>query len=404
MTLTEAKVINAVVVNKDIHTLLTAPDELFTAYNDVYSTIKKHYQKYRAVPTLESLQRQHPDLEKYNADEPTAFYMDELKSEYLNKRMEDLIVKTANALDSDMTPQETLEKLTNSISKLSAFTSQAADLNLKDVEAAERHFQNQADRAKQNGGVPGIPTGFKSLDSVYATGMAPGHSIILFGRTGRGKSLIAALMAAKAYAQGYKPMIVSLEMSKEEQMERIYTILASGIFTMSGMARGEVDLEEFKSWSEDALKQDFIIVSNEGNQDVTPNFIQGKINQHRPDIVILDYMQLMMDNGKNSGMTPRMLALSREIKLLAVSSNIPIISISGITDKDNDDQSEPPTLDQVSWSAGIKYDANLAIAVQKAQNSNVIAMVVRKNRNGDQAAWYLDCDIDRGIFEERFTL
>lgn len=403
MAITEAKVINAVVKNKDIHSVLTAQSELFTSHQDVYDTLKEHYKRYRSVPTLDSLQKQHPDLEKFDASEPTDYYLDQLREEYLDGRMQQILMKAANSLDK-AGGKETLDRMTDAISKLAAFSTKANDLNLKDIDAAERHFENQKERSEKNGGVPGIPTGFKSIDCVYPTGMAPGHSIILFGRTGRGKSLIAALMAAKAYAAGYKPMIVSLEMSKEEQMERIYTILASGIFTMSGMSRGEVDIDDFKKWADESLAQDFIIVSNEGYDDVTPNFVQGKINQHRPDLVILDYMQLMMDNGKNAGMTPRMLSLSREIKLLAVSSNVPIISISGITDKDNDDQTQAPTLDQVSWSAGIKYDANLAVAVQKATASNVIEMVIRKNRNGDLAACYLDCDIDRGIFEERFSL
>jgi replicative DNA helicase len=73
-------------------------------------------------------------------------------------------------------------------------------------------------------------------------------------------------------------------------------------------------------------------VSGTSGQDVTPNFIQSKIEQHRPGFIVIDYQQLLMDNEKSQNMTQRMTALSRELKILAVSNNIPILVISSVTD------------------------------------------------------------------------
>lgn len=144
------------------------------------------------------------------------------------------------------------------------------------------------------------------------------------------------------------------------------------------------------------------MVSNQGNSSVTPNTIQAKIDTHRPDIVILDYLQLMSDNAETGPMTPRMLNLSREIKLLAVSNNIPIVSITAVTDEDNDRRDSPPLLSQVAWSKGIEYDANLAIAVHLHDDTNIVEIAGRKNRHGPLFGCYFSVDFDSGRWVETF--
>ena len=130
--------------------------------------------------------------------------------------------------------------------------------------------------------------------------------------------------------------------------------------------------------------------------------LQAKIDIHRPDVVILDYMQLFMDNAKTQAMTPRMLNLSREIKLLAMSNELPIVSITAVTDEDGDKRDAPPTLKQVAWSRGIEYDANLAIAVHRPDDSDMVEIIGRKNRHGSLFDFYFDVQWDEGIWEEKF--
>ena len=49
----EAKVITSVCQNKDISTLLTSNvDELFTAYRDVWESLKNYYYKFKSVPEV----------------------------------------------------------------------------------------------------------------------------------------------------------------------------------------------------------------------------------------------------------------------------------------------------------------------------------------------------------------
>ena len=197
-------------------------------------------------------------------------------------------------------------------------------------------------------------------------------------------------------------MIVSLEMSPENMRDRIYTMMGSGLFRASDLSKGEINIDDFRTWGQKKFdsKNGFVLVSNEGMSEVTPATIQGKIDQHKPDLVILDYHQLFSDNKKSMGATERNMNISREFKMLAMTNNIPIIDITAATMDDVSDQDNPPMLSQVAWSKAIEYDADMAIAIHKYTGTNMIEVVSRKNRHGQEFGMYLDWDINRGIVKE----
>jgi hypothetical protein len=41
---------------------------------------------------------------------------------------------------------------------------------------------------------------------------------------------MSSYLACKAWEQGFKPMIISLEMTPEDMRDRIYTMMGSGLF------------------------------------------------------------------------------------------------------------------------------------------------------------------------------
>jgi len=53
------------------------------------------------------------------------------------------------------------------------------------------------------------------------------------------------------------------------------------IFRASDLSKGDINIDDFRSWSKKKFdqKNSFILVSNEGNTEVTPATIQGKIDQ-----------------------------------------------------------------------------------------------------------------------------
>jgi replicative DNA helicase len=400
---TEATLISAVCKNKDISTLLADNvDELFTSHRDIWEGLKSYYYKFKAVPEAGVLLEKFKDFEiDANVKAETGYYLDKLKNEYLSNRLKNIIIKSGSMLKEDAASR-VLSEMQAQLASLSKFTSNVRDLDVTDIDAATRHFEAVKVRSAEMGGSPGIKTGFEAIDLAYPTGMAPGHLIVAIGWPGRGKTWFTSYLACKAWEQGFKPMIVSLEMSPENMRDRIYTMLGSGLFKASELSTGDINIDDFRSWSNKKFenKNGFVLVSNEGMAEVTPATIQGKIDQHKPDLVILDYHQLFSDNKKSMGATERNMNISREFKMLAMTNNIPVIDITAATMDDVSDQDNPPMLSQVAWSKAIEYDADMAIAIHKYTGTQMIEVVSRKNRHGQEFGMYLDWDINRGIVKE----
>jgi replicative DNA helicase len=400
---TEATLISAVCKNKDISTLLADNvDELFTSHRDIWEGLKSYYYKFKAVPEAGVLLEKFKDFEiDTNVKAETGYYLDKLKNEYLSNRLKNIILKSGSMLKEDAASR-VLSEMQAQLASLSKFTSNVRDLDVTDADNAIKHFEATKVRSAEMGGSPGIKTGFEAIDLAYPTGMAPGHLIVAIGWPGRGKTWFTSYLACKAWEQGFKPMIVSLEMSPENMRDRIYTMLGSGLFKASDLAVGDINIDDFRSWSSKKFdnKNGFVLVSNEGMAEVTPATIQGKIDQHKPDLVILDYHQLFSDNKKSQGATERNMNISREFKMLAMTNNIPVIDITAATMDDVSDQDNPPMLSQVAWSKAIEYDADMAIAIHKYTGTSMVEVVSRKNRHGQEFGMYLDWDINRGIVKE----
>lgn len=398
---TEAELISAVCKNKDISTLLADnADDLFTSHKDIWEGLKSYYYKFRAVPEVGILQDKFKDFEPVQTKAETGYYLDKLKNEFVSARLKTIMLQAGSSLKEDA-PSRVLGVMQSQLATLSRYTNNVRDVDVTDIESAERHYQSVKDRSTVMGGSPGILTGFEAIDKAYPTGMAPGHLIVAIGWPGRGKTWFTSYLACKAWEQGFKPMIVSLEMAPENMRDRIYTMLGSGLFRASDLSKGDINLDDFRSWATKTTegKNSFVLVSNEGTAEVTPSTIQGKIDQHKPDLVILDYHQLFNDNKRSNSEVERNRNISRDFKLLAVANNIPIIDITAATADDISDQDEPPMMSQVAWSKAIEYDADMAIAIHKHANTDMIEVVSRKNRHGQDFRFFLDWDINRGIIK-----
>jgi replicative DNA helicase len=190
-------------------------------------------------------------------------------------------------------------------------------------------------------------------------------------------------------------------MSETEVRNRVFTIMGEGLWSHRQLSAGNVELDTLKMWHQRNLegKPEFHIISNDSGGEITPSVLRGKIDQYKPDLVVVDYLQLMSPNGKSDSEVVRMKNLSRELKLLAIGEEIPIIAISSATPDDATKLDTVPTLGQTSWSRQIAYDADWVMALGRGTNSDIIECVFRKNRNGFMGEFLVQVDFDKGFYK-----
>jgi len=395
---TEAKVISAVLQDKQLHVLLQANVEtLLRTHNDVWNFIRLYAENNGTVPPSSLVVEKFRDFEIIKEIGATKHHLEELQTEYLNDSLKDILRSAATEVQSGQGVLA-LEELITKTSTLKKNTSSIRDIDATDIESAIAYFENVKE---QNAlGQRGIKTGLPGFDNYLPSGIMPGQLGVFLAYPGIGKSWMALYFAVQAWKQGKTPLIISLEMSETEVRNRVLTIMGEGLWSHRKLSNGEIELDMLKKWHENKLKgrPPFHIISNDSGGEITPSVIRGKLDQYKPDFVVVDYLQLMSPNQKADNETVKMKNLSRELKLMAISEEVPIIAISSATPDDVKDMSTVPTLAQTAWSRQIAYDADWVMALGRASNSDIIECAFRKNRNGFMGDFLVQCDFDKGYY------
>jgi replicative DNA helicase len=380
--LEEVEVLSSVCKNKDIHILFdNNADELIQDCADIWGFVKDYYDQTRQVPDSDLLATRFRDFEPVDSG-PTIYQVDKLRQAFLDESIRNALRRAATTVNNNESAKA-LSELTKDITKMSRIGAKVRDIDVIDVENALQYFE-QTRKSAEDGNV-GIKTGIAAFDVCLPMGISKGQLGVLLAYPAIGKSWLALYFAVQAWMRGYKPMIISLEMTEFEVRNRIFTIISDGFFSHRALSAGRITDEEFRLWADKHLagRPPFKIISNDTGAEMTPNLIAAKIDQYRPDIVIVDYLQLMSDNG-----------------LTSVNETVKIIAIASATPDDASDLESVPQLGQVAWSRQIAYDADFLLAMGRKANSPVLECAFRKNRNGYNGDFYLEVDFDKGLFKE----
>lgn len=399
MTDTESKLISAVLEDKQVHVLLQANvDNILRTHNDIWLFIRNYFEQNGSTPPTSLVVDKFRDFEPVSGVGATKHHLDELQAEYLNDSLKD-ILRTAAADVTDGKGVNALESLISKTSELKKNTAVIRDIDATDLDSAVAYYEQV--QKQQAAGVMGIKTGLPGFDNYLPAGIMPGQLGVFLAYPGIGKSWLSLYFAVQAWKQGKSPLVISLEMSETEVRNRVFTIMGEGLWSHRQLSAGNIDIDDLKRWHKQKVegKPEFHIISNDTGGEITPSVLRGKIDQYKPDMVIVDYLQLMSPNGKSESEVVRMKNLSRELKLLAIGEEIPVIAISSATPDDATRMETVPTLGQTSWSKQIAYDADWVMALGRGTNSDIIECVFRKNRNGFMGEFLVQVDFDKGFYK-----
>ena len=399
MNNTETKVLSAVLKDKQIHVLLQANIEgLLRTHNDIWTFVRDYAEQNGSVPPVDIVVEKFRDFEVIDSVGATKHHLAELQSEYLSDTLKDILRNAAADVQGGQAPSA-LEALISKTSELKKNTAAIRDIDATDVDSAVAYFEQV--QKQQALGAVGIKTGLPGFDNYLPAGIMPGQLGVFLAYPGIGKSWLSLYFAVQAWRQGKSPMVISLEMSETEVRNRALTIMGEGLWSHRKLSNGEVDVDDLKRWYGSKIKDKppFKIISNDTGGEITPSVLRGKIDQYKPDFVIVDYLQLMSPNQKSDNETVRMKNLSRELKLMAIAEDVPIMAISSATPDDVTKLETVPTLGQTAWSRQIAYDADWVLALGRGSNSDVIECVFRKNRNGFMGEFMVQVDFDKGWYK-----
>jgi replicative DNA helicase len=402
----EIKLLNSIIENQDYVTAVNeGVENVFIEFRDVWNFIVSHYDSHGKVPSKETVRSHFSDFQFYVTPEPLSYYIDEARKQSLSFQTRQIVSK-ANSLLGELGPKDALSFLMESTSKLYKYSSSLKDTDL--VSEWRDRYEDLKERASNpDNSYMGIPSGIDVIDKTFG-GWQPGDFVILLGWTGVGKSFVARLFAVNAWKAGYRPLIISLEMNKKQEGQRIDTLLNNGrgYFTNTDLIKANPNIVDvYEKWGEDTFldKHPIYLVTSEGLETADQNMVQAKIDQYNPDIVILDYHGLFDDASGARNETEKAKNLSKAFKRIAVKNNVPIIDVAAVTMSDGHGD-RPPELEEVAWSKQLAYDADLVLAIHREFNSDTFQVVSRKVRRATHFGFYLKWNLETGEWREEWEL
>ena len=237
------------------------------------------------------------------------------------------------------------------------------------------------------GGLTAVPTGFPFLDERFLGGFKGGNLVTFAARPGIGKTAVMLAMMMRQASQGIPVKVWSLEMGHGELAER-------AMYALGGLRPGE-KLSGNADWDgawKDARErlerwglyiEDRTFGLDEIVSDITVSRQQGRCSA-----AYIDYLQLVSTTGgRNDTEERRISALTRRLKLLAKSLDIPIV-INAQLNRDNVRNDRDPELQDLRGSGSIEQDSDRVVFLSPRMSydgARLIKIAIGKNREGGHA-------------------
>lgn len=221
-------------------------------------------------------------------------------------------------------------------------------------------------------------SGYKELDSLTG-GFRPGELSVIASRPAMGKTALSLNLLRNAVAKGRKCLNFSLEMSEEQILRRYISVdtgletekLITGNLTETEKVLAERSDERFQATGSRILDTPHVTIDG----------IREKCREEEPDLVIIDYLQLMDADAE----TPD------SLKALAHEMDCPVIVLSQLSRSCEERADKRPTLSDFRNSETIGQEADLVMLLYRdeyyypdTERKGEAEVIIAKQKNGLQ--------------------
>ena len=223
--------------------------------------------------------------------------------------------------------------------------------------------------SKTKGTVTGIPTGFIDLD-YKLSGLQRSDLILIAARPSMGKTAFVLNIAQHvAFRQNLAVAIFSLEMSKEQLVNRLFSLEShvDAQVLRTGNLK-DTDWEKLIEGAGTIGKSKMIIDDTSG---ISIAEMRSKCRKYKLemglDLIIIDYLQLMSGSGgrSNESRQQEISEISRSLKGLARELNVPVIALSQLSRAVEQRTDKRPMLSDLRESGAIEQDADVCMFIYR---------------------------------------
>jgi replicative DNA helicase len=236
----------------------------------------------------------------------------------------------------------------------------------------------------------GLATGFRDLDRKLG-GLQAANLVVVASRPSMGKSTLVSNIATNVAMTGGTVAIFSLEMSREEIVQRL--LCSTGRVDSMKLRTGQLGPQLWQKVVHAASKMYQIPVYIDDSPQLTVTDIRAKSRRlrraHGLELIIIDYLQLMQGSARENRQQ-EIAEISRSLKNLARELDVPILAVSQLNRSLESREDKRPRLGDLRESGAIEQDADIVMFIYRheyyhpeAQDTKGLAeVIVAKHRSG----------------------
>jgi replicative DNA helicase len=225
-------------------------------------------------------------------------------------------------------------------------------------------------------------------------GYFPGELVVHAARAGIGKTTLAMAMVEHNVSHGRHVMVVSLEMSSRELMQKLLCsrtginerLIRSGKYQARDIDQIERETADIENWPLTIFAPYNATISK-----IRAIAKQQKAS-HGLDLLIVDHLGLVAPTDKKRQRHEQVAETSWGLKSLAKELKIPVVALAQLN-RESEDQE--PKLSHLRESGSIEQDADLVLFLHRnRQQPGDARAIVAKHRHGDVGAFTLKWDAE----------
>ena len=311
-------------------------------------------------------------------------YAEIVRDEALKRRLEKVGHEIAGLVSANgRRPAEMLEIAENLLGAV-----ERPQTEVIGIEAIADEAAAEIDEAAQRR--PAIATRLPWLDKVLDGGLHGGRLYVLGARPSVGKSALVTNIVRHALDTGHAVLFLSLEMSGPEVLGR----LLADRFNFDTRDRGELVRRlgdaDIAEW--DLRLMEYGTIAS----------LTTQARSLRPDLVVIDYVQLLTSDARYERRDLEVAAYTRKLKLLAKELRIPVVALSQVNRGPEGRMDRRPRMSDLRESGALEADPDVVMILHRDvdANSTEAELAVWKNRQGPTGAMKLVFQAARTRFRE----
>lgn len=241
------------------------------------------------------------------------------------------------------------------------------------------------------GNLTGVPSYFKELDRITA-GWQASDLIIIAGRPSMGKTALVLNMAQNAAVKSGIPIaLFSLEMSKEQLVQRI--LCSEAMVDQQRVRTGELLDSDWPKLTQAVGPLSEAPIFIDDTVGISLAELRSKARrlkmEHGLGLIIIDYLQLMAVGKRTESRQQEVAQISRGLKGVARELAVPVIALSQLNRGVEQRQDKRPIMSDLLESGSIEADADVISFIYRdeyyhpdSEKKGIAEIIIAKHRNG----------------------